>query len=365
MKNTKNKLFHVTDLSLLKKWKPPCDWYNLCLQKNWNKQATRCAGTVQDKKLAKPQKLVVKSHKYTKEKSRCTERSAYNTQVPGAGRPSGSCCWHVSNPSLLSAANASWPTRTCRLSAPLSPPLRLDPLTALWCQARLRWQTEAGSAGSDTGKASPTPGDTATTPTQALTGAGVPVPSCRVPRQPLGPGPAAAAARGRAAGRGRERPRGRLGCPGRGEPRPRTPGRLPGVAGCGGRPGSPGRGAPIRRHRSAGSLPLPRARTIPFFCRTKVEPFTRLETTATLKPSDTAAGPGLCAAPSPAAAPTAIRMAPARAAGAAAARAQRCRQRLCAGTRPALRCAGGGSGRQRRHRGSWRPARAGPAAVTS
>lgn len=60
------------------------------------------------------------------------------------------------------------------------------------------------------------------------------------------------------------------------------------------------------------ALPLPRARTMPFFCRTKVEPFTRLDTTATLRPSDTAAGPGpgpgpgLCAAPS-----AAIRIAPA------------------------------------------------------
>lgn len=80
---------------------------------------------------------------------------------------------------------------------------------------------------------------------------------------------------------------------------------------------------------AAGPLPRPRARTIPFFCRTKVEPFTRLDTTATLKPSDTAAGPGLCAAPSPAAAPTAIRI--------AVARAQRCRRQFCAGTAP--RCA--------------------------
>lgn len=174
---------------------------------------------------------------------------------------------------------------------------------------------------------------------------GGPGASAAPPPPALRSGPAAAAARGRAAGRGKEAAPPVAALPWGGGSRPaRCRGRghahlagYWGVAGCGGRPGSPGRGAPTCRHRSAGPLPLPRARTIPFFCRTKVEPFTRLETTATLKPSDTAAGPGLCAAPSPAAAPTAIRMAPPRAAGAAAARAQRSRQRLCAGTRPALR----------------------------
>uniref|UniRef100_A0ACB8FIU2 Uncharacterized protein n=1 Tax=Sphaerodactylus townsendi TaxID=933632 RepID=A0ACB8FIU2_9SAUR len=45
-------------------------------------------------------------------------------------------------------------------------------------------------------------------------------------------------------------------------------------------------------------VPLPLARTIPFFCNTNVDPFTRLETTATLKPSETAAGPGLGDPPS-------------------------------------------------------------------
>ena len=104
-----------------------------------------------------------------------------------------------------------------------------------------------------------------------------------------------------------------------------------------------GNGSPPRRSPrtaapgAAGPLPRPRARTIPFFCRTKVEPFTRLDTTATLKPSDTAAGPGFCAAPSPAAAPTAIRIAQPTASHTATARAQRCRQRFCAGTAP--RCA--------------------------
>lgn len=106
-----------------------------------------------------------------------------------------------------------------------------------------------------------------------------------------------------------------------------------------------------RCHRRAGPLPRPRARTIPFFCRTKVEPFTKLETTATLKPSDTAAGPGLCAAPSPAAAPTAIRIAPPKAAGTAAApgpahpAAALRRDPPCAAPRCATRPTGGGSGR--------------------
>lgn len=72
----------------------------------------------------------------------------------------------------------------------------------------------------------------------------------------------------------------------------------------------PWRGLGLGRARGAGrasAVPRPLARTIPFFCKTKVEPFTRLETTATLKPSETAAGPGLGAPPSPAAAaPTII-----------------------------------------------------------
>lgn len=46
---------------------------------------------------------------------------------------------------------------------------------------------------------------------------------------------------------------------------------------------------------------------MPFFCRTKVEPFTRLDTTATLRPSDTAAGPG--PGPGPGAGPGAVSLA--------------------------------------------------------
>lgn len=56
----------------------------------------------------------------------------------------------------------------------------------------------------------------------------------------------------------------------------------------------------------ASPVPRPLARTIPFFCNTNVDPFTRLETTATLKPSETAAGPGLGDPPSPAVAPPTI-----------------------------------------------------------
>lgn len=56
----------------------------MCLWKHWNKQATRCAGAVHGKKLSKPQKLVVKSHKHRKRKNLCMGRSADNTQVPSA-----------------------------------------------------------------------------------------------------------------------------------------------------------------------------------------------------------------------------------------------------------------------------------------
>lgn len=56
---------------------------------------------------------------------------------------------------------------------------------------------------------------------------------------------------------------------------------------------------PQRSPRPA--LPRRLARTMPFFCSTNVDPFTRLDTTATPRPSDTAAGLGL-RAPSPAAA---------------------------------------------------------------
>lgn len=66
----------------------------------------------------------------------------------------------------------------------------------------------------------------------------------------------------------------------------------------------------IERDGDQGALPRPLARTIPFFCSTNVEPLTRLDTTATLKPRETAAGPGFGEPPSPgaAAAPTAILM---------------------------------------------------------
>lgn len=56
---------------------------------------------------------------------------------------------------------------------------------------------------------------------------------------------------------------------------------------------------PERSPRPA--LPRRLARTMPFFCSTNVDPFTRLDTTATPRPSDTATGLGL-RAPSPAAA---------------------------------------------------------------
>lgn len=66
----------------------------------------------------------------------------------------------------------------------------------------------------------------------------------------------------------------------------------------------------IERDGDQGALPRPLARTIPFFCSTNVEPLTRLDTTATLKPRETAAGPGFGETPSPgaAAAPKAILM---------------------------------------------------------
>lgn len=76
-------------------------------------------------------------------------------------------------------------------------------------------------------------------------------------------------------------------------PRPRP--------GGGGTPGAPDGGRPPLHPRAPATLPRRLARTMPFFCSTNVDPFTRLDTTATPKPSDTAAGLGL-RAPSPAAA---------------------------------------------------------------
>lgn len=76
-----------------------------------------------------------------------------------------------------------------------------------------------------------------------------------------------------------------------------------------GQPGEPARALRTgSRNLLARTLARPRpalprllARTMPFFCSTNVDPFTRLDTTATPRPSDTAAGLGP-RAPSPAAA---------------------------------------------------------------
>lgn len=84
------------------------------------------------------------------------------------------------------------------------------------------------------------------------------------------------------------------------------------------------------------TLPRRLARTMPFFCSTNVDPFTRLDTTATPRPRDTAAGLGL-RAPSPgAAAAAAVPMPPARP------RACACAPRPMGGQRSAG--AGGGAG---------------------
>lgn len=68
-------------LICLKKQKPPCDWYNVCIvcgKGEINKrQICRCSW----QELSKPQKVVGKSHKYMKKKNLCMDRSAYNTQV--------------------------------------------------------------------------------------------------------------------------------------------------------------------------------------------------------------------------------------------------------------------------------------------
>lgn len=64
---------------------------------------------------------------------------------------------------------------------------------------------------------------------------------------------------------------------------------------------------------AARALPRRLARTMPFFCSTNVDPFTRLDTTATPRPRDTAAGLGLRApSPAAAAAAAAVPMPPAR-----------------------------------------------------
>lgn len=233
---------------------------------------------------------------------------------------------------------------TCCLFGNLSHPSHSAPVIQLWCQTRLRWPTKASSPGPAAWKCSPLQAHPHSPRQRVCHDPGVPVllvPQGWAPRHPppaSAPGPALAAAwgsRGPSAGSTRWRSEGAAHggaglLLGAGETRPaRYRGRCSGdQGGCGWRRWcdrqergweAPEGTAPARRHRSAGLLPRPRARTIPFFCRTKVEPFTRLETTATLKPRDTAAGPGLCAAPSPAAAPTAIRIAPPRATGTAAA----------------------------------------------
>lgn len=101
------------------------------------------------------------------------------------------------------------------------------------------------------------------------------------------------------------------------------------------------------------ALPRRLARTMPFFCSTNVDPFTKLDTTATPRPSDTAAGLGLRApSPAAAAAAAAVPILPAPASAPAPARSP---AGLKAGAGSADRsCAGvGGPGAAQGRGGAW------------